>query len=258
MSTGVKSARVRIIVVGAGGRMGARICALAHADDAFELIGALESAGSPHVARESAPQSARGAAPKITDSPGVFGPSSADAVIDFSSDAGAATALEAARRSGAALLVGTTALSDRTLRALRDESAHRAVLVSANMSLGVALSAALVRQAAATLAGYECAIIEAHHSAKKDAPSGTALRLASSAREGGATLPDAQIVSIRGGDVVGEHTVRFAGPGEYIEIVHRATSRDVFVRGALRAAAWLKGRRPAWYTMEDLLGLPAR
>jgi 4-hydroxy-tetrahydrodipicolinate reductase len=183
----------------------------------------------------------------------------ADVVIDFSSDSGALRALEAAERLGASLLVGTTALTEPTLAALRRGSESRAVLVSANTSLGVAVLAALVREAAAALGtGFAGAIVEAHHSAKKDAPSGTARRLADAARRAGAPLRDDQIVSVRGGDVVGEHTVRFAGPGEYIELTHRATTRDVFAVGALRAAKWLHGREPGWWAMEDVLGLEKR
>lgn len=258
MSTRVNDQPVRLIVVGAAGKMGARLCALAQAERAYQLVGALERAGAPQVGRESAPAGERGPAPKVADFSGFPAGFAADVVIDFSSDSAARSSIDVAQRAGAALLVGTTALSPESIRALRDESERRAVLVSPNMSLGVALIAALVRQAGATLRGYDCSIVEAHHSAKKDAPSGTALRLADAARAGGAALRDDQILAIRGGDVVGEHTVRYAGPGEYIELTHRASSRDVFVRGALRAATWLAGRGPGWFTMEDVLELSAR
>jgi 4-hydroxy-tetrahydrodipicolinate reductase len=124
--------------------------------------------------------------------------------------------------------------------------------------MGVAVLAAAVRTVAGLLGSeYECSIVEAHHSKKKDAPSGTALRLAKAAREGGSALRDDQILAVRGGDVIGEHTVRFAGSGEYIEMTHRATSRDLFAMGALRAARWIAGRSPGWYTMEDVLGVGA-
>lgn len=254
MSTRPDANPTRIIIFGASGRVGARLCALAQSDRSFALVGAVSRAtDSPQ--HPALPTSARAV---TADSTGVFGVSSADVVIDFSSDAGTRSALTLASRIGAALLVGTTALSPSTLAALREASLNSAVLVAPNTSLGVAALAALVNRAASMLAAFDCSIVEAHHSAKKDAPSGTAIRLASAARTGGASLPDAQIVSIRGGDVVGEHTVRFAGPGEYIELTHRATSRDVFARGALRAAAWLRGRAPGWWTMEDVLGLPAQ
>ena len=180
----------------------------------------------------------------------------ADVLIDFSSDAGAPQALALAQRAGSAMLVGTTALSDRSTSALKAASASRAVLVTPNTSLGVALLSVLVQHAARSLGPeYGCSIVEAHHAAKKDAPSGTAIRLASAARDAGHALRDDQILAIRGGDVVGEHTVRFAGPGEYIELTHRATTRDLFARGALHCAAWLKGKPPGWYTMHDVIAL---
>lgn len=237
--------------------MGARLCELAQRDPSFALTGALARAGSAHLGT-IAPGSPAGArAPVIAANTLENQGFSADVVIDFSSDEGASAALSVARRAGAALLVGTTALRPQTLEALRSAAADRAVLVAPNTSLGVAVLASLVAQAARALAGYDASIVEAHHGGKKDAPSGTAKRLAEAARQSGSPLRDDQVLSIRGGDVVGEHTVRFAGPGEYVELTHRATSRDVFVRGALRAARWLHARKPGWWTMEDVLGFGA-
>jgi 4-hydroxy-tetrahydrodipicolinate reductase len=251
--------RVRLVVVGAAGRVGARVCALAHADERYEIVAALEGAGSPALGRASAPGSARGAAPLVQPTrenaafPGV------NAVIDFSSAAGAAASVSISRASRCALLIGTTGLPDAVRAALKGASADIPVLLASNTSLGVAALGRLVRDAAVMLGpAYECSIVEAHHNQKKDAPSGTALTLAERAIEGGSALRPDQVVSIRGGDVIGEHTVRFAGSGEYIELVHRATSRDLFARGALTAAAWLKGRPPGWYTMGDVLGVGTR
>jgi 4-hydroxy-tetrahydrodipicolinate reductase len=254
----VNTRATRLIIVGASGRMGARLCQIAHDEDRFTLVGALTRAGSERAARPAATDSAKGPAPKITDSAAVFGPSCADVVIDFSSSAGTLAAVELARRVNASLLVGTTALDTPARDLLRAESRSRAVLLAPNTSLGVAALADLVRRAAAMLKDFDCSLVESHHIKKKDAPSGTALRLAEAARKGGANLPNDQVLAVRGGDVIGEHTLRFAGPGEYLELSHRATSRDVFVRGALRAAAWLHGREPGWWTMEDVLGLEAR
>jgi 4-hydroxy-tetrahydrodipicolinate reductase len=251
--------RVRILVVGAAGRMGARVCALAHADERYELAAALEAGASPALGRPCAPPSARGAAPLVQPTPENPGFLHADAVIDVSSASGAAASIAVAKAARGALLVGTTGLPADARAALERAAAEIPVLLAPNTSLGVAALGRLVRDAAAMLGpGYECSIVEAHHNQKKDAPSGTALRLAERAIEGGAALRPDQVVSIRGGDVIGEHTVRFAGSGEYIELVHRATSRDLFARGALVAAAWLKGRPAGWYTMEDVLGLGAR
>ncbi len=245
----------RLVIHGAAGRVGSRLCALARLDPACQLVGAFEYDGSP-LAGQAVPG---GDTPDtLRFSTSVADAPACDVVIDFSSDDGARRALSIAERSGAALLVGTTALSPHTLDAIRRAAERRAVLVAANTSLGVAVLSHLVRDAARLLGpGFACSIVEAHHAAKQDAPSGTAKRLAEAARASGASLRDDQLVSIRGGDVVGEHTVRFAGPGEYLELIHRATTRDVFALGALRAARWLHGRPPGWWTIEDVLGLSA-
>jgi 4-hydroxy-tetrahydrodipicolinate reductase len=248
-------AAVRIVVNGARGRMGARVCALALEDDGFALVGALDRA----------PGAGAGAAPfvparaKPAENAGDLRANGADVVIDFSSDEGAREAMALATRIGAALLVGTTALGAETRHMLREGSKKIPVMVAPNTSLGVSALARSVREIASMLgARYRCSIVEAHHAAKKDAPSGTAIRLAEAARSGGADLPEDQVLSIRAGDVVGEHTVRFAGPGEYIELTHRATSRDLFARGALRIAVWLKGKGPGWWTVEDVLEIGPR
>jgi 4-hydroxy-tetrahydrodipicolinate reductase len=242
----------RVIIHGAGGRMGARLCAIASSDARYRLIGAIVRAQSPLIGR--AAQTAQDAEDRVMFAAGSSTIADADAVIDFSSDDALPAAIDLAKRAGAALVVGTTALSERSMTRLREASATRAVLVASNMSVGVRVLSALLANAARALdESYECSIVEAHHRAKKDAPSGTALRLAQAVRGAGHSLRDEQILSIRGGDVVGEHTVRFAGPGEYLEFTHRATSRDVFARGALRAAAWLKGRPPGWYTIDQLV-----
>jgi 4-hydroxy-tetrahydrodipicolinate reductase len=242
--------------MGACGRMGSRLCALASEDARCELVGAVDRAGAPCIGREAAPSSAV----RVAENADKIGKNACDVVIDFSSDAGAHASAALAARVGAALLVGTTALGEETRSMLRNEAEKKIpVLVSANTSLGVTALARAVKEMASMLgAGYRCSIVEAHHDQKKDAPSGTALRLAEAARKGGANLPEDQVVAIRGGDVIGEHTVRFAGSGEYIELTHRATSRDLFVRGALRTAAWLQGKPAGWYTMEDVLGIAAR
>lgn len=237
---------LRIIISGARGRMGARLCALAKEDQELILAGTMSRAGEHHGDAISA--DARG-----------FAANAAHVVIDFSSDSGAHAAIDVAKRISAAVLIGTTALTPVTVERARAASHSIPVLIAPNTSLGVAALARLIEQAAATLGpGYHCSIVEAHHIHKKDAPSGTAIRLAEAARRGGASLPAEQIVAIRGGDVVGEHTVRFAGPGEYVEFTHRATSRDLFVRGALRAAKWLAVQKPGWWTMNDVLGLAQR
>lgn len=250
------SAVISIIVHGAAGRMGSRICALAADDPRFELVGAIERAGAPEIGSLAATPKNKQFTVRIAPSCDAR----ADVVIDFSSDEGAHAALRTALSASAALLVGTTALSELTVSALRDASEKIPVLVAPNTSLGVPALARIAAEVTRALAGvgFEISIVEAHHSKKKDAPSGTALRLARAVTEAGGHIAPDQILAVRGGDVVGEHTIRFAGAGEYIELTHRATSRDVFVHGALRAAAWLAGRAPGWYTIEDVLNLPRK
>jgi 4-hydroxy-tetrahydrodipicolinate reductase len=247
-----------IIVFGASGRVGSRICALAMNDPSFTLVAAIVRDGSALAGRSSV--AGRDDAPKLVNTGEFTGFGAVDraVLIDFSSDDGTREALSVALSMNASLLVGTTALSDPTMASMRAAAGRAALLITPNTSFGVAALSAAVQAVARSLgAGFDLSIVESHHAMKKDSPSGTALRLARAAREAGALLRDDQIVSTRGGDVIGEHTVRFAGPGEYLELTHLATSREVFALGALRAAAWLSGRAPGLYTMEDALGLPA-
>ena len=247
-----------IIVFGASGRMGSRISVLALDDPSFTLAGAVERAGSSRIGQcvgtdPSGREIVLKTPEKLMESK-----SHADVVIDFTSDEGSVQSARIAEHAKSALLVGTTALSAASIDALKKLSTTRAVLVAPNTSFGVAVLAELASRAAKLLGpSYECSIVEAHHSKKLDAPSGTALRLARAVREVGHPLKDDQILAMRGGDVVGEHTIRFAAQGEYIELTHRATTRDLFARGALHAAAWLKGKPPGWYTINDVLGITA-
>jgi len=241
----------RVVVFGAAGRMGSRLCRLSADDPSLALVAAVTRDDSPAIGAPAAPGHA---APTISDfahSTGV----SADVVIDFSSPAATPHALALARAARAALLVGTTALPESILRSLRDAAADIGVLVAPNTSLGVAA----VARAAALLAralgsAFDVSLVEAHHSRKKDAPSGTALRLAAVVRDAGGNLPDHRILAIRAGETIGEHTLRFDAPGETIELSHRALSRDLFALGAIRAAKWLHARGPGWWTMDDVLG----
>lgn len=173
-----------------------------------------------------------------------------DVAVDFSLPAGFDAVLALCVERGAGLVSGTTGLQSAQLAAI-DEAAQRiAVLSAANFSLGVVVLADLVRQAAAALEGWDCDVVESHHVHKKDSPSGTALALGASARQGGA---DPRYAALRAGDIVGEHTVQFTGLGERVELVHRATNRDIFARGALHAAARLAGRPPGRYALRDIV-----
>lgn len=227
---------VKLALMGASGRMGTRIAALAEGDARIELVARISS-------KDKAFSLPAGAC---------------SVVVDFSSEHGTAHAIELARTTGAALLVGTTGLSAATLENLRALSASRAVLVAPNTSLGIAVTRRLARLAAELLgpAGWSVDIVESHHDRKKDAPSGTALALAASLADGGMPVSAGRIHAIRAGDTVGEHEIRLAGPSERIHLMHQAVTRDLFAAGALRAAQWLSGRAPGWYSMDDVLGTP--
>lgn len=242
-----------IIVFGANGRIGARLCALAASDPDLTLHAAVVRSASARTGRalgDDAAQCHQPVAPADVR-PG------ANVIIDFSSPTGTQAAAELAARLKIALLVGTTGLSDAAQTSLRGLSHQVPVLLAPNTSLGVAVLADAAARVTRLLGpAFSASIVEAHHAMKKDAPSGTATRLAHAVRSAGGTLAADQVVAIRGGDVVGEHTIRFAGPGEYLELTHKATSRDLFVLGALRAAKWLALRSaPGWYSMENVLAM---
>jgi 4-hydroxy-tetrahydrodipicolinate reductase len=229
------TAPVRLLVHGSQGRMGARIAALAREDARFDLIAAHD--------REDSAQSDSLAVGLI------------DAIIDFTSDEGAQRAAELAQKHRAALLVGTTGLSAKTIEILGKSARYAPVMIAPNTSLGVAVMNHLIAEAARLVgADFHIDLIESHHIMKRDAPSGTALRLKQTLRDKlGIDLPDDRIHCLRAGDIIGEHTMQFSGPGEIIKISHTATNRDLFVRGALRAIAWLHGRTPGMYTVEQSL-----
>ncbi len=173
-----------------------------------------------------------------------------DVAIDFSLPEGFDPVLALCRERARGLVSGTTGLSPAQREALDAAAASIPALWASNYSVGVAVLNELVERAARALAGWDCDIVESHHVHKKDAPSGTALTLGESAQQGGA---QPRYASLRAGDIVGEHLVQFAGQGERVELVHRATNRDIFAAGALQAALRLHGRAPGLYTMRGLL-----
>jgi 4-hydroxy-tetrahydrodipicolinate reductase len=227
---------IRLLIHGARGRMGARISALAATDQRFSVVGAHDFDDRDAAQRHA--------------------PGSVDVMIDFSSDSGAREAGQLAQRLNAALLVGTTGLSMDTRAALDEASRRVAVLIAANTSRGVAVLNHLIAKAARLLGpDYHIDLIESHHAAKNDAPSGTALRMITALKDHGVDVPADRIHCIRAGDIIGEHMLQFSGPGERVQLAHIATSRDVFAIGALAAAAWLAGRPPGRYSIEQSLGL---
>ncbi|MBX3563055.1 MAG: 4-hydroxy-tetrahydrodipicolinate reductase [Sphingomonas sp.] len=198
----------------------------------------------------------------------------ADVLVDFSAASAIEAHLAAARAARTPIVIGTTGLSQRQHDAIDAAAREIAVLQTGNTSMGVGLLARLVREAAARLGeGWDIEIVEMHHRHKADAPSGTALMLGKAAAEGmGTTLAEAQVTdragltgaraggtigmaSLRGGSVVGDHSVIFATAGERIELIHRADDRAIFARGAVRAALWLAGQKPGRYTMASVLGV---
>jgi 4-hydroxy-tetrahydrodipicolinate reductase len=254
----------RVLVVGAGGRMGERLVRALAASSELRLGAALERAGHPQLGSEVAP------GVKLTSDPRAAA-AQADVAVDFSSPASTLALIEVWESARLPAVIGTTGL-DATGEARITRAAERLAIVhGANFSIGAAVLLDLVAEAARRLTGYEIDVLEMHHDQKVDAPSGTALGLAKRAaqvrgqelsdvaifaREGITGKRDPKAIglqSLRLGDSVGEHTVYFAGPGERIELSHRALSRDNFVAGALRAARWLLGRKPGLYSMAEVL-----
>jgi len=196
-----------------------------------------------------------------------------DIVIDFSLPDACEVLLEAAIETPTPLVIGTTGLSMHQLNLLKQASENMPVLYATNMSLGVALLNKLVYQASAALEGFDIEIVEMHHKHKKDAPSGTALTLGESAASargldldkvrisgrdgniGERSKDEISVMALRGGDIVGRHTVGFYNDGEFMELNHTATSRNTFSKGAIRAASWLVGKKPGLYSISDCLEL---
>jgi 4-hydroxy-tetrahydrodipicolinate reductase len=272
---------MRIAVLGADGRMGralvrAVVEAGAGAGETAKLTAATERDGSPALGHDAGVV-ASGQKLGVAIAAGVPATGAADVWIDFTVPAATVASCEAAVAAGAALVIGTTGLAPEQRAAVERAATRVPVVFAANYSVGINLMLALVADAARTLGpGYDLEIVETHHRAKRDAPSGTALRLAEALAEAtGRDLakearydrhgeigprPATQIgvQTLRGGDVVGDHTVFFLGTGERLEITHRASSRDTFAQGAVRAALWLAGRAPGLYDMRAVLGLPTK
>ena len=231
---------VRVLIHGATGRMGQALLRLCSEESDYTVVGAVSRKVGQRVI-DGVPQFAASE---------LHGVPAFDVAIDFSLPEGFDGILALCVERGAALVSGTTGLSDTQRLALDAAAARIPLLWASNFSLGVAVLTDLVERAARALSSWDCDIVEAHHTQKQDAPSGTALSLGAAVEQGGATP---HYASLRAGDIVGEHTVQFAGLGERIELVHRATNRDIFARGALHAAAKLAGRAPGRYRLRDLL-----
>lgn len=249
MSPGEPAAPLRAVLIGASGRMGRAILAAAAQFPGFTFVGAIASTHSAVLGRDSGVLA--GGTPNqlpITSDLGTALPR-AQVVIDFSTGQATRENLRACRAARKPLLIGTTGFASQ-LESQFAAAAHEIpLLIAPNTSPGVTLLMELTRIAARALPGFAAGISETHHREKRDAPSGTALSLAAAI---GAGTP---IASVREGEVVGEHTVRFAASGEELTLTHRALERDVFARGALVAALWLSSQSAGRYEMRDVIGL---
>ena len=265
---------LRIVVSGAAGRMGRMVVrAIEEADDA-SLAGALEREDSPWLGNDPGALAGCGASGlAIVADPLPLMPG-ADAIIDFSSPAASVDLAALAAQARIPHVIGTTGLGEAELEKIDAAARHAPIVRSGNMSLGVNLLVALARRTAAALGeDFDIEIVEMHHRMKVDAPSGTALLLGEAAAAGrGVALKnhsalvregitgarrrgDIGFASLRGGTVIGDHSVVFAGEGERIVLSHCAEDRALFARGALRAARWAQNRKPGLYSMADVLGL---
>lgn len=266
--------RVTVIICGAAGRMGARLLALAATADDLALTGAIERPGHPALGRDAGEVAGMGPLqlPLTDDLEQVAG--RADVLLDFTVPEATHRHVETAVRLKKPMVIGTTGLGQETHEAIRRLALVAPVVQSPNMSIGVNLCFKVLAEMAGVLGeAYDVEITEVHHRQKQDAPSGTALRMARVIAEalgweldqvavygrqgqtGERGHREIGIQAIRAGEIVGEHTVLFGGPGEVIELTHRALSRDTFARGALRAAAWVCRRPPGLYDMVSVLGL---
>lgn len=269
---------IKVSVAGAAGHMGRALIRGMQSDhlEHLSLCGAFERSGHPDIGQDAGHLCGVGELGiQLTESIDA-GAVHADVIIDFTAPVSTVSNCRWAAINGKALVIGTTGLSEEDRAVIRQAAESIPVVMAPNMSLGVNLLFSLVHQAAAALKGkgYDVEIIERHHRRKKDAPSGTALGLGREVASGfewtlsqvavdgrsGVTKEERPVEQIgfhavRGGDIVGDHTVLFAAEGECIELSHRATSRDTFAMGALQAAFWVAGKKPGLYSMMDVLGL---
>jgi len=264
---------LRVAIAGASGRMGRMLIEAVSAADDLVLAGALDVGSSPALGQDAAAFLGKTSGIAI-GSDLEAGLANAQVLIDFTRPEGTLAHLAACRRRGVKAVIGTTGFSDAQKEQIAEHARHIAIMMAPNMSVGVNVVLKLLDTAARALSqGYDIEVIEAHHRHKVDAPSGTALAMADVVAQAlGRDLKDCAVygregitgerdpstigfATIRGGDIVGDHTVLFAGTGERIEITHKASSRATFAQGAVRAARFLAGRPSGLYGMNDVLGL---
>jgi 4-hydroxy-tetrahydrodipicolinate reductase len=267
-------ADLRLLIAGAGGRMGRTLLRAALESPGIKLTGAVERAGASALGEDVGVLAGRGPAGVRVSETAAPLLGATDAIVDFTNPTSSLEFAALAAKAKVAHVLGTTGFTAADEEKVAAAARETVIVKSGNMSLGVNLLAALTRQVAKTLGEeFDIEILEMHHRAKIDAPSGTALMFGQAAAAGrgvdldkrrtaprdgltGARKPgDIGFAALRGGSVVGEHSVIFAGPAERLELVHKAEDRMIFARGALTAARWAKGKKPGLYSMADVLGL---
>ena len=263
-----------LVVVGGAGRMGRTLIRIIHETPGVKLAAAVERKGGAEIGRDAGDLAGIGASGVTVTDDAAKAFAAGDAVLDFTIPEATVHFAELAAKTGTAHVIGTTGLAPEDDARIKAAAKKTVIVKSGNMSLGVNLLAGLVRQAAKALdADFDIEVVEMHHRHKIDAPSGTALLLGRAAAEGrGVDLQKASVrvrdgitgarrrgdigfATLRGGSVVGEHSVLLAGEGEVVELAHRATDRAIFARGAVKAALWTRGQKPGLYSMADVLGL---
>jgi 4-hydroxy-tetrahydrodipicolinate reductase len=262
------TATTRIAILGATGRMGRAVAAAVGASAQADIGAAIERAGHAELGQPLAPGSAIVVSSDLAAAAAQF-----DVLIDFTRPDGTMAALAACVAAGKRMVIGTTGCSDAQKAQIAAAAQQIPIVMAGNFSIGVNLCLKLLEQAAQTLGeDFDIEIVEAHHRHKVDAPSGTALMMGEAVAKGvGRDLKDVAVYeryghtgarerrtigfqTIRGGDVVGDHTVMFLGDGERVEISHKASNRANFANGAVRAAIWLRDKTPGLYSMRDVLG----
>ncbi len=264
----------KIAVNGAAGRMGGRIITAIKETEGLQLSGALEMAGHPALGQDAGLLAGCGALGVTITDCHEQALQDAEVLVDFTFPEVSLKNVEICARMGKTIVIGSTGFTPEQRTRVQEYACQVPVVLAPNMSVGVNACFKILREAARILGeGFDVEIVELHHNQKKDSPSGTAVRMGEIVAEalgrdyqssavyhregmcGARTKEEIGMQTVRGGDIVGEHTVYFIGMGERIEITHRAMSRDMFARGAVRAAGWIVGQQPGVYDMQDILGL---
>jgi 4-hydroxy-tetrahydrodipicolinate reductase len=268
---------IKAIVTGAAGRMGSRIMSLLSSTDGIELVGAVERKGHPLVGRNVGESLSIGKTIVIVNDDLTKCIDNGDVVIDFTDHESSLYHLEVAAAKNSAIVIGSTGFTAKEMEKVRGITGKSRCVLAPNMSVGVNVMFKVLEYIAGILGDdYDVEIVEAHHHLKKDAPSGTAMKMAQILADtlnrdldkvgvytrkgmiGERNPKEIGIQTLRAGDIVGEHTVLFGGVGERLEFIHRAHSRDNFAKGAIRAAKWIVNQENGLYDMQDVLGLRAR